>query len=191
MKRIGIFSVLLFLLLLSVPQLLAQSAFWQQMNGLLWDATVVNPADGCVMWNEIFEGDVCVLFTDQWASVGARATNAQDSNGVFRSLLTTDMQENPSEIPRAFLLAQNYPNPFNPSTNIKYSLPQAIDVQLAIFDFTGRCVRTLVQQPQSAGQYDVTWDGRDDQGEPVSSGLYNYQLRAGTFVQARRMALVR
>jgi len=110
-----------------------------------------------------------------------------------------------------FFLGQNYPNPFwsaatfpapsggNPSTMIKYDLPQAVEVQLVIFDLTGRRVRTLVQQQQPAGQYAATWDGRNEQGEALASGLYFYQLRAGdasagsgqAFVQTRRMALVR
>ncbi len=102
-----------------------------------------------------------------------------------------------------YSLGQNYPNPFrsaaassapsggNFSTTIKYDLPQAVEVQLAIFDLTGRRVRTLVQQKQQAGRYEIAWDGRNEQGETLASGVYIYQLHAGTFVQARRMALVR
>lgn len=123
---------------------------------------------------------------------------ATNGGGVFRVQFTTGVKENVSEIPRAFMLAQNHPNPFNPSTTIKYDLAQAVEVQLAIFDLTGRCVRTLVNQKQQAGRYEVTWDGRNEQGEAIASGLYNYQLRAvpstgsgQAFVQARRMALVR
>jgi len=114
-----------------------------------------------------------------------------NGGGVFRTQLTTGVKESVSEIPRAFTLAQNHPNPFNPSTVIKYELPQAVDVQLAIFDLMGRRVRTLVNQKQQAGSYEAAWDGRNEQGESIASGLYIYQLRAGTFTQARRMALVR
>jgi hypothetical protein len=90
-----------------------------------------------------------------------------------------------------FNLGQNYPNPFNPGTSITYDLPKQIDVKLEIFDLLGRHVRTLVEQTQPAGRYAITWDGRNEQGQPVASGTFLYQLRAGNFVQTRRMALVR
>jgi len=93
--------------------------------------------------------------------------------------------------PAAFALLANTPNPFNPSTLIKYELPQQVEVKLVIFDLVGRQVRTLVDQRQQAGRYAVTWDGRNEQGQSVASGVYLYQLRAGNFVQVRRMALVR
>jgi uncharacterized delta-60 repeat protein len=94
-------------------------------------------------------------------------------------------------IPQEYELAQNHPNPFNPTTLIHYGLPRASEVKLVIFDVQGRAVRTLVNQSQQAGRYAITWDGRNERGEQVGSGVYLYQLRAGEFVQARRMALVR
>jgi photosystem II stability/assembly factor-like uncharacterized protein len=103
------------------------------------------------------------------------------------------------EIPTEFGLHQNHPNPFNPSTTITYALPRAVAVQLVIYDMLGRQVRALVNQRQPAGRYTITWDGRNEQGESLASGVYIYQLRAGNpsagsgqaFVQTRRMALVR
>jgi hypothetical protein len=94
-------------------------------------------------------------------------------------------------IPREFNLSQNYPNPFNPTTTIKYELPQQADVKLEIFDMLGRQVRTLVNRSHQAGYYIINWDGRDEQGQMVASGVFFYQLRAGSFVQTRKMALVR
>lgn len=140
------------------------------------------------------------------ANVGALATNARgdmfagtSGNGVFRAQLATGVRETANAIPATFALAQNYPNPFNPSTVIQYELPQAVEVQLVVFDLTGRRVRALVQQKQQAGRYEIAWDGRNEQGEAIASGLYIYQMRTGdpsagsgqVFVQARRMALVR
>jgi len=117
---------------------------------------------------------------------------------------TTAVDENTSAAPMTFALAQNHPNPFNPSTAIKYELPQQVEVKLEIFDMIGRHVRTLVNQAQPAGRYAITWDGRNELGQQIASGVYIYQLRAvpstssgtglGTgsgFVQTRRMALVR
>jgi hypothetical protein len=109
--------------------------------------------------------------------------------------------------PTAFVLHAPSPNPFNPSTTLKYDLPQQVEVKLVIFDMLGRRVRTLVDQTQQAGRYAVIWDGRNEHGQPVASGTFLYQLRAGNpsagprraqssrsgqgFVQTRRMALVR
>jgi len=103
----------------------------------------------------------------------------------------TRVADNTIAAPTTFALAQNYPNPFNPSTTIKYELPQQVEVKLEIYDLMGRRVRTLVNQRQQAGQYAITWDGRNEQGQAVASGTFIYQLRAGTFMQVRRMALVR
>lgn len=94
-------------------------------------------------------------------------------------------------LPEEFQINQNYPNPFNPSTTIYYALPQASEVELMIFDVMGRRVRTLMDRRQQAGRYAVTWDGRNEHGEVIASGVYLYQLRAGTFVQTRRMTLMR
>jgi ligand-binding sensor domain-containing protein len=93
--------------------------------------------------------------------------------------------------PLNFALYANVPNPFNPSTIIKYDLSKQAEVTLVIYDMLGRRVRTLVDQCQQTGRYAVIWDGRNDQGQMVSSGTFLYQLRAGTFVQTRRMALLR
>ncbi|MDZ7292991.1 MAG: T9SS type A sorting domain-containing protein [candidate division KSB1 bacterium] len=119
---------------------------------------------------------------------GYRSTD----NGQRWTLITfsTSVQAH-ERIPLEFGLHQNYPNPFNPSTTITYELPQAVEVKLVIFDLMGRHVRTLVNQRQPAGRYTITWDGRNEQGEALASGVYLYQLRAGNFVQTRRMALVR
>ena len=93
--------------------------------------------------------------------------------------------------PEDFALLQNYPNPFNPETTIRYTLPAPGEVELAVYDVTGRRVRTLVRQRQSAGAYTVTWDGRDARGQAVASGVYLYRLVAGGQVQVRRMVLLR
>ncbi|MCI0693371.1 YCF48-related protein [candidate division KSB1 bacterium] len=117
-----------------------------------------------------------------------------NGSGVFRHVETpTSVAEtqSPNGAPEAFVLYTNTPNPFNPSTTIKYALSQQIEVKLMIFDILGRHVRTLVEQRQQAGRYAAIWDGRNEQGQLVGSGTFLYQLRAGNFVQTRRMALVR
>ncbi len=81
-----------------------------------------------------------------------------------------------SPVPDRLVLEQNYPNPFNPTTTIRYQLPVAAQVELQIYDILGRPVRTLVKQHQKPGHYQVSWDGKNDAGEPVSNGIYLYRL---------------
>jgi len=93
--------------------------------------------------------------------------------------------------PKAFALGQNRPNPFNPTTVIEYVLPESAPVKLEVYNLLGQVVRTLVDEEQMAGRYSVVWDGRDDLGREVASGIYFYRLSAGKFHAVRRMALVR
>jgi hypothetical protein len=95
-------------------------------------------------------------------------------------------------IPSAFALLQNYPNPFNPSTTIGFSVSQSGPVVLDIYDLTGRHVRTLLRGGVAAGNHSVQWDGRDDRGSSVGSGVYFYRLRAGAnYVASRKMVLMK
>jgi hypothetical protein len=94
-------------------------------------------------------------------------------------------------VPGIFALEANYPNPFNPATNIGYSLPAACDINLSVYNILGQKVRTLVDCNQQAGAYEVRWDGADDSGKAVSSGVYFYRLQAGTHTATRRMMLLK
>lgn len=94
-------------------------------------------------------------------------------------------------LPQTFELEQNYPNPFNPSTIIRYALPQAAKVELKIYNILGQVVRRLVDEEQAAGFYEKLWDGRDQSGKPVSTGIYLYRIRAGDFVQTKKMQLIK
>ena len=96
-----------------------------------------------------------------------------------------------NEMPREFALAQNYPNPFNPQTTIRFSLPQNAPVVLAIYSTTGRRIRTIVQQGLPAGIHKFIWDGLNESGEQVASGVYVYQLTAGQFQASRKLILLR
>ncbi len=95
------------------------------------------------------------------------------------------------EIPVDFALEQNYPNPFNPGTAISFQLSAISTVELKIYDVAGRLVRTLVSENKAPGSYTVQWDGRDDRGAPVASGVYLYRLEAGSYRAARKMVLMR
>jgi len=96
-----------------------------------------------------------------------------------------------STIPDHFELKQNYPNPFNPETYIGYILPEKNDVRLNIYNQLGQIVRTLINVKQEAGQYEVRWDGNNDQGLPVVSGVYFYRIQAGNFAAVKKLVLLR
>jgi hypothetical protein len=95
-------------------------------------------------------------------------------------------------VPAAFDLAQNFPNPFNPETVIRYSLPEAATVTLEIYNMLGQKVRTLVDHTQQAADfYSLSWNGRDDNGKALASGVYLYRLSAGSYVNTRKMVLMK
>ena len=93
----------------------------------------------------------------------------------------------PKLYPSSFYLYQNYPNPFNPITTIRYDLPRQASVAVVIYDLLGRQVRTLVNNIQDPGIKSVIWDGTNDSGRPVSTGLYLYRIQAGDFTQTPRL----
>jgi len=95
------------------------------------------------------------------------------------------------ELPLTFDLKQNYPNPFNPSTVIAYQVPQNEMVTLEIYNTLGQKVRTLVNETQEAGQYEITWDGKNGSGNQLSSGIYLYRITAGNYVKVMKMVLLR
>ncbi|MEW6753604.1 MAG: FlgD immunoglobulin-like domain containing protein [Candidatus Latescibacterota bacterium] len=104
---------------------------------------------------------------------------------------TAVLEEHAVALPRGMSLDQNYPNPFNSSTVIRYALPQAQPVELALFDVAGQRVATLAADVRDAGRHAVTWDGRDDGGRLVATGVYLCRLRAGDQVQARTVLVLR
>ena len=96
------------------------------------------------------------------------------------------------DVPTTFTLAQNYPNPFNPTTTINFTLPSASDVKITIYNIKGQKVRTLVDSKnQQAGTHSIQWDGRDEIGRNVSTGLYVYRLEAADFVLSRKMTFIK
>jgi hypothetical protein len=94
--------------------------------------------------------------------------------------------------PASFALDANIPNPFNPITTIGYGIPAGgADVNISIYDVAGRRVRTLVDEHRPAGLFSVQWNGENDRGQSVASGVYFYRMRAGEFVETRKMLLLK
>ncbi len=95
-------------------------------------------------------------------------------------------------IPEEYALEANYPNPFNPSTTIRYQLPAAGYVSLMVYDLTGKLIRTLVSAARPAGYHRAVWDGTDQRGATVATGVYFYRIAVdNAFVQTRKMVLMK
>ncbi|MBU0711173.1 T9SS type A sorting domain-containing protein [bacterium] len=136
---------------------------------------------------------------------GDTTTVYSDNNGhiffeVYKEAIFIEMQstgtsveeETDGMIPGDFHLYQNYPNPFNPQTTISYQLPVFSEVSLKVYDILGQEVRTLVNENNSAGYHSVVWNGTDNSGRQVSSGVYFYYLKAGDeFSQTKKLLLIK
>ena len=113
-------------------------------------------------------------------------------DSVTWNFVITLVSKDQNVIPTEFALAQNYPNPFNPSTNIRFDLPKAVSVTLEIYTILGVRTRSLVRgEALNAGRYTAAWDGRDEGGTSVSSGVYVYRISAGDYHASKKMTLVR
>jgi len=108
-----------------------------------------------------------------------------DTSGSYQLDVVTSVKP-PDNLPTKFELEQNYPNPFNPSTTIGYDIPEREHVILTIYDVLGRLVKTLVNAEISSGHYEVHFDA-----SRLSSGLYFYRLQAGTYVQTKKLTVVK
>ncbi len=94
-------------------------------------------------------------------------------------------------LPREYGLSQNYPNPFNPTTSIRYQLPKPGKVTLEVYNIYGQLVQTLVDQVKEAGFHTIEWNGRDERGLQVSSGVYYYRVLVDGFTTTKKMALIK
>ena len=94
-------------------------------------------------------------------------------------------------LPNNIILKQNYPNPFNPVTTLQYDLPEDGLVNITVYDILGNVVNTLVNANQSSGYKSVQWDATNNQGQPVSAGVYLYKIQAGDFVDTKKMILLK
>ena len=98
---------------------------------------------------------------------------------------------NITDTPGKFKLNQNYPNPFNPVTNISYDLREDSYVRITIYDLLGNVIKNLVKSNQLSGYNSVQWNATNNQGQPVSAGVYLYTIEAGDFRQTKKMILLK
>ncbi|MEW6051573.1 MAG: T9SS type A sorting domain-containing protein [Candidatus Zixiibacteriota bacterium] len=156
-------------------------------EGKKWLATTTADINGSFKMTAAGLGSVDTLT--------AQATDIEGNSSEFSINVpvgqVTDISDEGGELPAAFRLEQNYPNPFNASTQIAYSLPSAGLVELKIYNIVGQLLATLVSTPQSAGNHVAVWDGRNDAGIVVSSGVYWYRLTTADRTESRKMLLLK
>jgi photosystem II stability/assembly factor-like uncharacterized protein len=134
-------------------------------------------------WEKIgsWDGTITLSGTKLYATWG----------GIYVTEIITSISNNTLTKPIDFHLMQNYPNPFNPGTNIEYELPNCCDVLLEIFNIQGEKVKTLVNKNQSSGKYSIYWDGKDDKGHQISSGVYFYNLYSKGATISKKMIFLK
>ncbi|HQF44013.1 MAG TPA: T9SS type A sorting domain-containing protein, partial [Ignavibacteriaceae bacterium] len=142
----------------------------------------MNPENGI---NYSFIGDSGVGKISGISGFG-KTTFDQLTNNKIHLFAKVDGTISNQILPREFSLEQNYPNPFNPVTTIKYNLPKASEVALTIYDVLGREIKTIVNEQQQPGSYEVKWDASN-----VSSGIYFYQLKTNDYVDMKKMVLLK
>jgi hypothetical protein len=180
------------LLLLLIPL----SAIQPQVQNLILTDTTITTTVTFIGTNSITAGPNFTISNTGSATfltggqIYLRAGVSVVLGGVFKTILDTALvgveDENGKIVPEGFSLDQNYPNPFNPTTKIKFSIPELSFVTLKVFDVVGNEIETLVNQEEPAGSYEVQFSAID-----LPSGIYFYQLRAGNFVETKKMILIK
>jgi hypothetical protein len=173
------------------PNLQAMQIFWSQRDGLL-KAGILDMQGG----HSIRPGrrvDLLILDAKAENLSALRIKDAvlADRNGYVVPVKILTVEQIDEQRPESFSLSQNYPNPFNPQTQIRYALPADFDVKITLYNLLGQRVRVLADEHQSAGYKAVFWDGKDERGIEVASGIYFYKIEAGQFVQTKRMLLIK
>ena len=167
------------------PQIDAsQGLIWYKVllnNRWIWGHAGGDNGVGTAMFYSPAEGTGVVLLCNAkgiWAGVATTMLTV-----LFDYVVITSAEDEIS-LPISYRLFQNYPNPFNPSTKIKYTIPQTSQVQIRIFDVLGNEIKTLINEEKPAGTYELTWNAAN-----LPSGVYFYQLKAGEFIQTKKMLL--
>jgi hypothetical protein len=165
--------------------------------------------DSVMTWTHWGEVDLSVHITGRVATVTARDPDWSgldtiwfkacdpgglcDSDEAIFTVLVSGVTDKDSSLsgPPEFLLNQNHPNPFNLKTNITYSVSVPGKITLVIYNLLGRRVRTLADEHQTPGNKSLDWDGTDDKGNTVSSGIYFYKIKAGEFTESKKMVILK
>jgi hypothetical protein len=117
--------------------------------------------------------------------------SSYSGTGQFKVGSVTAVDNSKLTLPTSYTVSQNYPNPFNPSTSIQYALPKSSMVTIKVYNMLGQEVRTLTSEVKQAGYYSVQWNGDNNLGQPVSSGIYIYRVTAGQYFKTMKMVLLK
>lgn len=149
-------------------------------------------------WDTVEKGPLGEEIADRSFTVPHTTHFQNDIIANWRDLPVSVSQNSGNEIPSYYFLSQNFPNPFNPETSIHFQLPRSEEVELSIYDVQGYKIRQLVMGMKAAGRHIATWDGRDEQGSKVASGVYFYRIQLKTdettqnsFTNLRKMILLK
>jgi len=162
-------------------------------GAISYSVTIDNPAVAtAVIANNVLTVTQKVSGTTFITVTGTDAFDGSRISHKVNVQCVSDVEVVGNVVPTEFSLSQNYPNPFNPSTTIRFGLPKEAPVTLEIYNLLGMKVRTLISgKDVSAAFYNVTWDGRDDAGVSLPSGIYIYRIVADKFVSSKKMTLVK
>jgi hypothetical protein len=130
-------------------------------------------------------------FTEQFMASGFPPVFVKGTMHVIASPPEKSDSDTDPNVPLNYELSQNYPNPFNPSTTVAFTLKSRGFVDLSIYNVLGQKVKTLVSGELDAGQHEAVWDGTDESGDEVSSGMYFYKIDAGEFVKTKKMLMLK
>ncbi|MCP4708809.1 MAG: T9SS type A sorting domain-containing protein, partial [Planctomycetes bacterium] len=177
--------------------LLSADSFFVTMTNIGEDMDCVCPFTLTASFGPFQPGTYVLDFWDGYygyptftiAGSGVRTYVISEYQSECFDPLGLDERENRSAL--KVTLAQNYPNPFNPSTTINWSQSSAQSMFLGVYNTNGQLIRTLVDEHYAAGEHSTTWDGTNEQGQSVSSGVYLYRLQTGDRVESRRMILMK
>jgi hypothetical protein len=160
----------------------AQTGYVSGSNGFIWKTT-----NGGANWTLQVSNVSVTINSLNFTSMNTGYA-AGDGGVILKTTNGGVIAINPisTEVPKDFSLYQNYPNPFNPTTNIKFGIPKATNVKLAVYDMLGREVETLVNQSMNPGTYEVRFNS-----SKLSSGIYFYKLITGDFVSVKKMSLIK
>lgn len=160
---------------------------------LVWEKLIYNRASSssCGQTVAIDPSGACYHVGLTEDNLFATSAGGQDGFLVKVSSTSGIRQSGESNVPTSFRLSQNYPNPFNPTTEIQYETDQPSQITINILNMNGQRIRTLADDIHHSGSYSVTWDARNDAGQPVSSGMYFCELRTEKGVQKIKMVLMR
>lgn len=153
------------------------------------------------IWSDTFEVDLKAFIGQQIQLEGLTFFSKDTSDIAIAEIydlrrgkrMNTELTslETNSVTPLSFNLYQNFPNPFNPTTTLTFNLPKPSDVNLIIYDITGRKIRNLISSAYPAGSHQIQWDGKDYSGNSVASGIYIYRIDTNNYTQSRKMMLLK